>query len=203
MLRESPELALIAAPKGASRQASGDFFYPTIRHYLYAGDTPLHMAAAAVSKEVAAILISAGANPRARNRRGAEPVHYAADGDRNKNQADLIALLISAGANPNAVDRSGVAPIHRAVRKRSLIACRALLEGGADPRLRSGSGSTPLHLAVQTTGASGSGTNEARENQAGIITLLLQHGAKASDIDGKGKSVHEAATSEWIRELLI
>jgi len=59
-----------------------------------------------------------------KNRRGAEPLHYAADGapgSRNWNpqaQAEMITLLISSGANPNALDKSGVAPLHRAVRQR-------------------------------------------------------------------------------------
>ena len=204
VLRTQPELALMASPRGATRQESTECFYPAIGHYLYAGDTALHMAAAAISKAIAKQLIFCGADPRARNRRGAEPLHYAADGDRleSRAQADVIEYLVSVGADPNAVDKSGVAPLHRAVRRRSLAACRALLDDGADPRQRNGSGSTPLHLAVQTTGASGSGSDEARENQAEIIKLLLKRGAKPTDQDAKGKTVEQAATSEWVRELL-
>ncbi|MGH9873804.1 MAG: ankyrin repeat domain-containing protein [Pyrinomonadaceae bacterium] len=204
VLRTQPELALMASPRGATRQQSTECFYPAIGHYLYAGDTALHMAAAAISKAIAKQLIFCGADPRARNRRGAEPLHYAADSDRLelRAQADVIEYLVSVGADPNAVDKSGVAPLHRAVRRRSLAACRALLDGGADPRRRNGSGSTPLHLAVQTTGASGSGADTAREQQAEIIQLLIRHGAKSTDVDAKGKQVYRAATSEWIRDLL-
>jgi ankyrin repeat protein len=69
-------------------------------------------------------LIATGANVRARNRRGAEPLHYAVDGmpgSRTWNppaQAATVARLIEAGADPNATDKSGVAPLHRAVRAR-------------------------------------------------------------------------------------
>jgi hypothetical protein len=59
-----------------------------------------------------------------------------------------------------------------------------------------------LHLAVQTTGASGSGSDAARRQQAGIIKLLIEHGAKPTDKDSRGKRVDQAATSEWIRQLL-
>src|SRR6185369_16888259 len=99
--------------------------------------------------------------------------------------------------------KSGVAPLHRAVRTRSLLAVRALLDGGADPRAPNTSGSTPLHLAVQTTGRGGSGSEHARQQQAGIIQLLLERGARPTDTDGRGRRVHQAATAEWVRTLLI
>ncbi len=203
-LRAAPTLATTAAPVGATRQQSTDFFFSAISRYLYAGDTPLHMAAAAFSRSIAELLVAHGANCRVRNRRGAEPLHYAADGGRRQPQAQagVIEYLISMGAEPNVVDKSGVAPLHRAVRSRSLAAVRALLDGGADPRKPNNAGSTPLHLAVQPTGASGSGSNHARRQQAEIIGLLLAHGASPTDQDARGKPVEEAATSEWIRALL-
>jgi ankyrin repeat protein len=204
VLRIQPDLARMASQRGATRQEPTEYFYPEITHYLYAGDTPLHMAAAALSKAIAKRLISFGGNPRAKNRRGAEPLHYAADGDRSKPEAqiDVIEYLISVGADPNSKDKSGVTPLHRAVRRRSFAACRALLGGGAKPRQPNGWGSTPLHLAVQTAGASGSGTDTARENQAAIIELLLKHGARSTDVNMQGKQVIQAASSDWIRDLL-
>ena len=150
-LARSPALATTASGVGATRQGASTFFYADIARYLYAGDTALHMAAAAFRPRVAELLIGHGADCRAKNRRGAEPLHYAADGNRWDPiaQAKTIEFLVSVGADANAVDRSGVAPLHRAVRTRSLAAVRALLDGGADPRQPNKSGSTPLHLAVQ------------------------------------------------------
>jgi len=120
-LAVTPGLATAAASVGATRQGSSTFFFADIRHYMYAGDTALHMAAAAFNRPIAEVLVKHGADCRARNRRGAEPLHYAADANHwdPAAQADTIEYLISAGADPNAVDDSGVAPIHRAVRTRS------------------------------------------------------------------------------------
>lgn len=180
-LSKNPELAAAVAETGATRGDSQHFFFTDIAHYLYQGDTALHMAAAAFRRPVAELLVAAGAKVRARNRRGAEPLHYAADANHwdPDAQADTIAFLISAGADPNALDKSGVAPLHRAVRTRSLPAVKALLDGGANPTLANGSGSAPLELAWRTTGKGGSGSLHSREQQAGIVKLLTERGARA------------------------
>src|SRR5436190_12075004 len=68
------------SPDLANRQMSGTHFLGAIGHYLYRGDTALHVAAAAHQPELAAALVGAGADVSSRNRRGAEPLHYAADG---------------------------------------------------------------------------------------------------------------------------
>jgi ankyrin repeat protein len=134
------------------------------------------------------MLIKAGADVAFRNRRGAEPLHYAADGSpggRNWNpqaQAAMILLLIQNGANPNALDKSGVAPLHRAVRHRCPSAVEVLLQNGASVELKNKSGSTPLRLAVLTTGKSGSGSPEAKICQKQIIEILLAAGADARDL---------------------
>ena len=204
LLAADAALATMASSTGAERHGASEYFFADIAHNLYRGDTALHMAAAAFQRPIAELLVRHGASCRARNRRGAEALHYAADAHHwsPDAQAQVIAYLASAGGNPNALDASGTAPLHRAVRTRSLSAVRALIEGGADPRLRNGNGSMPLHLAVQTTGKSGSGSAMAREQQAGIIRFLLECGARPTDRDGRGRHVREAATSDWIRALL-
>jgi hypothetical protein len=204
-LAASPALATMSSGVGATRQDPSTFFFADIAHYLYASDTALHMAAAAFRRRVAELLIAHGADCGAKNRRGAQPLHYAADANRwdPTAQAEMIEYLMSVGADPNALDSAGVAPLHRAVRTRSLPAVRALLDGGANSRQPNKAGSTPLHLAVQTTGRGGSGSPQAREQQAGIVRLLLERGARVTDQDRRGKEVHQAATSEWIRALLV
>jgi len=203
-LQANPSLATTASAVGATRQDAATYFISDISHYLYEGDTALHLAAAAFQRGVAELLVTGGADCRAKNRRGAEPLHYAADANHRRPaaQADIIEYLIATGADPNAVDHDGVTPLHRAVRTRSLAAVRALLDRGANPRQPNDSGSTPLHLAVQTTGRGGSGSAEAREQQAGIVLLLLQRGARPTDRDRNGKHVYDAARSEWLRDLL-
>ena len=203
-----PDLATRAIKTGATRQDPDPYFLGAIHHYIFEGDTALHVAAAAHEIDVAECLAAHGAEVRARNRRGAEPLHYAADGspgashrDRDA-QREMIAYLIGAGAHPDVLDKSGVAPLHRAVRNRSSDAVSALIAHGADPRLVNKSGSTPLHLAVQNTGKSNSGSDAAKHEQRLIILSLLQHGASPSDVDANGKSVFDAATSDWVRRML-
>jgi hypothetical protein len=208
MLDSAPELAVAGIRIAATRQDSDTFFLTAIQHYVYAGDTGLHIAAAAYQRATAEVLVAKGARVRARNRRGAEPIHYAAEGHPRgpswdpDAQQSVIEYLIAIGADPDACDNSGVAALHRAVRTRSSSAVRALLEHGADARLANKRGSTPLHLAVQNTGRGDSGTAEAKDQQGQIIAALLQHGAQPTDTDAKGQTVEAAAAGDWIRELL-
>jgi ankyrin repeat protein len=210
LLEASPALAVATVRGGSTREDPHAYWFEGVRHHIYAGDTALHVAAAAYLPSTARSLLAAGADVRARNRRGAEPLHYAADSNAATGRAEpsssaqrmTIEHLISAGADPDARDKSGVAPLHRAVRTRSTTAVAALLDNGANVTLGNKQGSTPLHLAVQNTGASNSGSAEAKEHQREIITQLLRRGARSTDTDAKGKPASAAATSDWIRELL-
>jgi hypothetical protein len=181
MLKGSPGFARTRMLKGATRETARDYWFPAIGHYAYGGDTALHIAAAAYQLDLVKALFAAGADVRARNRRGAEPLHYASDGGPGtlnwnpKAQAAVIARLIAAGADPNALDDSGVAPIHRAVRTRCSAAVKALLDNGAGAKRKNKSGSTPMDLAVKTTGRGGSGSPGAKAEQAKIIRLLEAH----------------------------
>jgi ankyrin repeat protein len=204
MLAGDPRLAATRVRVGATRQHATEFFFDEIKHYAYGGDTALHMAAAAFHRRAAELLMKHGADCRARNRRGAEPLHYAADANHWEPaaQKDTIEFLLSAGADPNALDKSGVAPLHRAVRSRGSEAVRALLAGGASVTMRNGSGSTPLHLAVQDTGKGGAGLPRSRSEQEKIVAILIEAGARATDTDVKGKSVLDAVSNANIRSLL-
>jgi hypothetical protein len=181
MLAESPALPTAWFREGASRQAAKKYFLDSIGRYVYAGDTALHIAAAAYQTEIVRKLITAGADLRARNRLGDEPLHYAAVGNPNSSawnpsaQSATIVCLVQAGADPNAIDKSGVSPLHRAVRTRCAEAVRTLVECGADPARKNKSGSTPAILATQTTGRGGSGSPEAKSQQKEILRLLEQH----------------------------
>lgn len=166
--------------EGATRQEAKAYLLGEIGHYVYKGDTALHIAAAAYQTEIARRLLALGGETRARNRLGAEPLHLAAmgmPGSQHWNphaQAAIIDCLITAGADPNALDNNGVAPLHRAVRTRCASAVKALLKGGADPRRPNRSGSTPMMLAHLTTGRGGSGSVEAKAQQQEIVALLRE-----------------------------
>ena len=193
-----------ASPDLAQISAINEHFFPQIRHQMYAGDTALHIAAAGFRFKLAQFLIDHGAICTAKNRRGAEPLHYASDCNTWNPAAQVatIECLIRAGANPNSTDKNGVAPLHRAVRTRCAAAVQALLSAGAKPDLANGNGSTLLHLAVQNTGRGGSGSPEGVEQQRQIILLLLQNGASIKRKDGSGRTVEQAATAGWIRDIL-
>lgn len=185
------------------------FYDSTIFHWLYVGDTPLHLAAAGYRVEIARLLLAAGADPNSvMNRRHSGPLHYASDGYiigpawDPKRQVKTIDCLLAAGARVNAQDKNGAAPLHRAVRTRCSAAVRVLLEAGADPDLRNKPGSTAFHLAVQNTGRGGSGTDQARAAQREIIEEFLRFGVSSSMKDVNGKSVLDWAKSGWIREIL-
>jgi ankyrin repeat protein len=184
LLARSPSLAGASLANGATRAAPRPFLLKPIGYYVYAGATALHVAAAAYQVEIVQTLIDLGADVRARNRRGAEPLHAAAIGNPAspafdpQAQVAAIACLIAAGADPNAIDISGVTPLHRAVRTRCADAVRALLEHGADAGRTNNSGSTPLKLARLTSGRGGSGSLEAKAQQQQILDLLAAHGAR-------------------------
>jgi hypothetical protein len=178
LLAASPQLARAAFETGATRQTENAFFVDQIKRYIYAGDTALHIAAAAYQTEIVRKLLAAGADVHAQNRRGQEPLHAAANGSPGAHwwnptaQAATITVLIEAGADPNAFDKSGVSPLHKAVRTRCAAAVRTLLDLGADPARPNKSGSTPLVLATHDTGRGGTGTEDARSQQQEILRLL-------------------------------
>lgn len=180
LLAASPALATGCFQSGATRQTAKPNYLDQIERYIFAGDTAMHIAAAAYQTAIVRKLIAAGADVQARNRFGDEALHAAAagrPGSRMWNpraQAATMICLIEAGADPNAVDKRGVSPLHRAVRTRCATAVRTLLEYGADPVLRNKSGSTPMLLAKQNTGRGGTGSPEAKLQQQEILRLLEQ-----------------------------
>src|SRR6059036_74666 len=75
--------ALLKADRGlAARLIRKPRLYDSkIFHWIYVGDTALHLAAAGYRVEIVRRLVTAGADPNAAsNRRHSGPLHYAADG---------------------------------------------------------------------------------------------------------------------------
>lgn len=181
-----------------------------ISHWIYVGDTALHLAAAGYRVEIVSLLLKLGADPNAaRNRRKSTPLHYAADGAitgpawDEERQVLTLKTLIQNKANIHAQDMNGALPLHRAVRTRCAAAVRLLLDAGSDPVMKNKPGSTPFHLAVQNTGRGGSGEQKAIDAQREIIKEFIARGVSLKLKDGKGKSVVESIQSNWIRELFV
>ena len=181
----------------------------SIAHWIYAGDSALHIAAAGYRIEIAKLLLESGADcGAAHNHRRSQPLHYASDGCLEsvswdaKRQVRMIEVLLKAGADIHARDKNGATPLHRAVRTRCADAVKSLLKAGSDVTLRNKPGSTPFHLAVQNTGRAGSGAEKAKVAQRQIIEAFLERGVNPILKDGKGKSVLDWATSSWLQETL-
>ncbi len=180
-----------------------------IFHWIYLGDTLLHLAAAGYRVEIVRLLLASGADPNAaKNMRRSSPLHYAADGFITgpawdaKQQVETIRCLREHGANLHLQDMNGATPLHRSVRTRCAGAVRYLLKAGADSTVRNKPGSTPFHLAVQNTGRGGTGAAAAVSAQREIIQSFLSFGLSPNSRCGRGKSVMDCARSLWIRQLL-
>lgn len=184
-------------------------FDSKIWHWIYVGDTSLHLAAAGYRVEIVQSLLTVGADPNAaNNHRRSTPLHYAADGFISgpaydaKRQLKTMQELLRKGADLHAQDKNGATALHRAVRTRCAAVVRFLLQAGANPATRNKPGSTAFHLAVQNTGRGGSGAAAAVSAQREIIKEFLAFGLSPSLKSARGKSVRDCARSPWIRELL-
>ena len=121
----------------AGRVSEARFYDQKIFHWLYVGDTALHLAAAGYRVGIVKLLLAAGSDPNAsQNHRHSGPLHYAADGYiigpawNPERQVQTIERLLKAGGDVNAQDKNGAAALHRAVRTRCAAAARVLLKGG-------------------------------------------------------------------------
>ena len=126
LLSRAPDIVLARFAVGASRQASEDYFLAEIEHYLYRGDSALHVAAAAFEADIVRELIDGGAPVCALNRRGAQPLHYAVDGTpgsarwKPAAQRETVLCLIELALSQTPPTRMG--PCHCTAR--SAIAAR-------------------------------------------------------------------------------
>ena len=120
---EARAVALVRAmPEIAQARVSDERLVAEVPHQLYAGDTALHLAAAALRPLAVKALIEAGADSNAGNRRGATALHYACDARPNagktwdpSRQRAVIELLLDGGSDLEHKDKAGATPLHRAV----------------------------------------------------------------------------------------
>ena len=116
-------------------------------------------------------------------------------------QRDRILGLLRAGAEIQETDKNGVTPLHHAVRFRSPMAVKTLLEHGANPNQACRrSGSTPLHRAVTSTGAPDTAGTQSAARE--IVEALLAAGADPSISNKSGKRPVDYVSDERIKTML-
>ena len=152
--------------------------------------TLLHVATAHdTSLEVVAALIDAGAAINAQDNEGNTPLHFALKRiGREKLPAQvydgIIRLLLEKKADIHSANRCGQTPLHSASAFRAdPPAVELLIQAGANPNLKTLANCdawTPLHGATA-------------RNSAGIVAVLLKHGADPAARDGRGLTALQVA----------
>jgi len=132
--------------------------------------TPLHIAARFGREDLAAILLSAGADPNARDKRGERPLHLAAE----HGHPDVVRLLLRRGANLEAAGSMDRTALHAAAdglgdtseSDGRLQVASLLIERGANVNAQiRGNRFTPLRVAVGS-------------RSTAIADLLRAHGGR-------------------------
>jgi len=181
------------------------------------GDTALGIAVNKGRPHIAALLVKAGAIPKAFGKNGSDPFWtVCALGD-----AFLARLFLDAGADPNSANNSGETALMKAAGKRgSLELVELLISKGADVDRMDGQGWTALFHAVQGSRvitvvrqsfqsrakvlAAVSAEGMPREGQTeGIVKLLCAKGADVNRRDKQGRTPLTYAASTDIAKLLI
>ncbi|WP_338482315.1 ankyrin repeat domain-containing protein [Wolbachia endosymbiont (group A) of Ophion costatus] len=144
-------------------------------------------------------LIKEGADCKKADKRGATPLHYAANcrslrvvellvdnfaslniSDKNGktplhyaaegNKLDVVKFLVEQGAEIDAVCRDGKTPLHYTVEGNKIDVVKFLVEQGAEIDAVCRDGKTPLHYAVE-------------DNELCIVKFLIKRGARVSTFD--------------------
>lgn len=110
------------------------------------GRTILHEACAGRSTECAKLILTAGANAAARDRRGWSALHQTVNSWHP--QDELIGLLVNNGTDVNGRSSYGFTPLHIAASDGCAENTKVLLERGADINAVNHNGYIPVMLAV-------------------------------------------------------
>jgi ankyrin repeat protein len=150
------------------------------------GDSPLWVAWKSRSKDAAAKLLAAGANPNQRNSDGYSLLFFNTamwPKEVDEVYPEFARLLVKYGADPNADGPNG-APLSAAVEK-GPDCVKTLLSLGANPNLAAPHGQTPLELVrghlSPIRGRPGSPNNLPMPVYREIERALLDAGARESD----------------------
>ena len=144
-----------------------------VKHY---GEQPLHVVAEGGKEELAKILLDAGAEVNAENKRKKTPLHKAC----NSGADNVINLLLNNGANIEAKDDGGQTPLTYAAMRNNPSAVKLLLDNGANIEAKDDKGQTPIFYSLY---------------DPVILEALLQAGA---DINAKDKK-QDGIFDHWLK----
>jgi serine/threonine-protein phosphatase 6 regulatory ankyrin repeat subunit B len=161
-------------------------------------NTPLHMAASAGHDDVIRILLQAGADPHARNRKSQTPYDVASE-RRFASSASLLATtwhtlldavdaaklaqLLDGGYDVNLKDSDGNHSLHYAVELGDAAIVELLIAKGAGIELKNKSAQTPLVLAARMAAP------------AAVFDALLKAGASVAATDRQDRTALHFAAS--------
>ncbi|CAH1800156.1 unnamed protein product [Owenia fusiformis] len=140
------------------------------------GDTALHEAVKARSRECVEILLSAGADVNIQTFDGITPLHMAAE----DGQLRIIKQFIQAGCDVNLKSHNGASALHFAAVYDHMSCVNELLQNGANPDIMDRRRRTPLMYALE-------------RNNEEVANLLLDHRCSLNMLtDNKDSVLHSA-----------
>jgi ankyrin repeat protein len=184
MIRSRDEVLLAYVRESVTRHPH--LIHEPIRH----GRTLLHEAAAAGSLSVTELLLTAGAEPDARDFGGHTPLYCLANECEAKGSGSVVHTLVRAGADVNARDiAKRCTPLHMAARRGHVETAATLLDCGATIEAPDSLGDTPLRRAVNC-------------GKLELAALLLARGADVLSRGSKGVTPLLAARTAAMKKLL-
>ncbi|XP_030248397.1 B-cell lymphoma 3 protein homolog [Sparus aurata] len=146
----------------------------------YEGLSPLHLAVLRGHKDLARMLLDAGADINAMDiKSGQSPLMHAVE----SNNADMIHFLIESGCNVNSQSYSGNTALHGACGRGQVDTVRLLLKSGADSSLKNYHNDTPVMVAKNKKIADvlrGRGSNQIRVQDQQCVSVS-PHGSNLTE----------------------
>ena len=138
--------------------------------------TPLDLASYHGKVEIARALLDGGASVNSIGDHGRTPLHVVANGYSRDDDVLIAQLLLERGADINAPNETKQTALHLASNAGRFKMVQVLLNAGANASAKDDQNQTPFHVISQ-------GPYGSRGDVAGIVRLLLEHGADANAQD--------------------
>jgi ankyrin repeat protein len=177
VLRANESMVTLLLDSGADTEAADSM-----------GRTPLVVAnegRGETFENIIKVLVSMGANPKARDRGGTPSLHRAAE----RSEA-TVKLLLDAGADTRAKDQYGNVALHQAATYGRVAVVKLLLERGSEIDSKNKYGYTVLHKA-------------AGEGYVAVVELLLENGAEFRVKDADGLTALDMVKKERDRAVMM